>query len=123
VIGNGASFSSSLSDGAHAITASVTDSDGGVGSAGISVTVAAPAISLSANGYKVQGKQNVDLSWSGATGTVVDIYRDGALVVNNTANDGAHTDAIGAKGGGTYEYQLCEEAPLTSCSPIVTVVF
>ncbi len=79
------------------------------------------SISLSASGYKVKGVQHADLSWSGATGTDIDVYRDGALVVT-TANDGAHTDNIGSKGGGSYDYQVCE-AGTTTCSAVVTVVF
>jgi hypothetical protein len=33
----------------------------------------------------------VDLSWSGATGSNVDIYRNG-MVVATTGNDGFYTD-------------------------------
>jgi serine protease len=38
-------------------------------------------IVLNANGYKQRGRIIIDLSWSGATSTTVDIYRDGALLV------------------------------------------
>ncbi|NIQ53628.1 MAG: hypothetical protein GWN71_09465, partial [Gammaproteobacteria bacterium] len=47
------------------------------------VTVTEPpagGISLTANGYKVRGRHHVDLSWSGATSTDVDVYRDGGLI-------------------------------------------
>lgn len=49
----------------------------------------------------MRGDQKADLSWSGATSTSVDVYRDGALLIT-TANDGAHTDHINLKGGGSY---------------------
>lgn len=81
----------------------------------------ASGISLSATGRKVKGLQTVDLAWSGATSTDVDVYRDGKLVTTTT-NDGAHTDSIGAKGGGTYKYKLCE-AGTTTCSNDATVSF
>ncbi|MDX1628405.1 MAG: S8 family serine peptidase [Fulvivirga sp.] len=78
-------------------------------------------ISLSANGYKVRGRHNVDLSWSGATTTNVDIYRDGVLIAT-TANDGAYTDSTNNRGGASYTYEVCE-AGSTTCSNSVTVVF
>ncbi|MBE1298433.1 MAG: S8 family serine peptidase [Alteromonadaceae bacterium] len=78
-------------------------------------------LTASASGYKVKGKQRVDLSWSGAGSSDVDIYRNGAVIVT-TANDGAYTDDIGAKGGATYDYQVCE-AGTSTCSTTVTVVF
>jgi subtilisin family serine protease len=78
-------------------------------------------ISLTANGYKVKGAQQVDLSWSGAASTSVDVFR-GTAKVATTANDGAYTDAIGSKGGGSYVYRVCE-AGTTTCSGNVTVTF
>ncbi|KAA9132739.1 M6 family metalloprotease domain-containing protein [Marinihelvus fidelis] len=86
-------------------------------------TPEAPAqtLSLSANGFKVKGRQQVDLNWSGSTAASVDIYRDGSLLTT-TANDGFHNDNIGAKGGATYQYQVCN-AGTSTCSGTVTVVF
>ena len=81
----------------------------------------APAIALSANGYKVKGRQHVDLSWSGAGGANVEIYRNGGLIATVT-NNNAWTDAIGAKGGGSYTYQLCETDG-GACSGEVVVTF
>ncbi|MGY1839205.1 MULTISPECIES: chitinase N-terminal domain-containing protein [unclassified Modestobacter] len=89
------------------------------------VTVSAPttgSIALtSATGSKVKGLQQVDLVWSGATSTSVDVHRNGQKVAT-TANDGAHTDAIGQKGGGSYTYKVCE-ADTSACSNEMTVVF
>lgn len=80
-----------------------------------------PTISLTPTGYKVKGVQHVDLQWSGARTSSVAVYRDGALVTT-TANDGAHTDRIGRKGGGSYRYELCEP-DRTLCSSPVTVTY
>ncbi len=86
-------------------------------------TLVGSSISLTANGYKVKGKQNVDLGWSGTAVAEVDIYRDDMVVpLLTTANDDIHTDAIGNKGGGSYVYKVCE-AGTGNCSDTVTVVF
>jgi hypothetical protein len=75
---------------------------------------------MTATGYAVK-RNRVYLSWSGAVGTDVDIYRDGSLLTT-TANDGAYTDATKTRGSQTFEYQVCEAASLT-CSPTVTLIF
>ncbi len=86
------------------------------------------AINLSANDFKVKGKHQVDLSWSGSTASSVDVYRDGSnqATIGNTSGSGFYNDNIGAKGGATYEYEVCPAGTLpgsTSCSNTVTVVF
>lgn len=110
--------------GSYTVTLTVTDNGGATNSTSQSVTVTAPdqgGITLSATGYKVKGVQHTDLTWSGASGTNVDVFRNGTKVVT-TANDGAHTDNVGAKGGGSYVYKLCE-AGTSTCSNEVTVTF
>ena len=92
------------------ITASATTPDQPVG-----------AITLSADGFKVKGKQKVDLSWSGSSATNVDIKRDGNIIAT-TANNGAYRDNIDLKGGATYQYEVCD-AGTSNCSNTVTVVF
>ncbi|HMP98589.1 MAG TPA: S8 family serine peptidase [Cyclobacteriaceae bacterium] len=78
-------------------------------------------ISLSVNGYKVQGLQRADLTWSGATSTSVDIYRNGTKIAT-VSNSGSYTDNINVRGGGTYRYSVCE-AGTSTCSAEVTVTF
>jgi hypothetical protein len=78
-------------------------------------------IELSAVGYKVRGLQKADLSWSGATSTNVDIYRNGNVIAT-VSNSGAYTDNIDNRGGGSYSYQVCE-AGTSTCSAVVDVNF
>jgi subtilisin family serine protease len=80
-------------------------------------------IQLSAQGYKIKGRQQVDLTWSGTTTTgPVAVYRNGALL-RNTANDGSETDPIGIKGGGSWTYQICETDSTPTCSNTAAVTF
>jgi hypothetical protein len=66
----------------------------------------------------VKGVQHADLAWSGiATVTTnVDILRGDVPVATNLQNSGAYTDNIGAKGGATYTYLVCE-APARRSAP------
>jgi subtilisin len=112
-IGSGGSFSTVLSPGTHIITASVIDSGGLTGVDSITITVnddteppPPSGITLTATGYKVRGRQHVDLKWSGAAGETVTVNRNTLQIT--TPNDGAYTDAIGAIGGGTYVYQVVD---------------
>lgn len=78
-------------------------------------------VTLSTRGYKQRGRHQIDLSWSGATSTSVDVYRNGSLITT-TANDGAYTDATSNRGGATYTHQICESGT-SACSSQVTTVF
>jgi subtilisin family serine protease len=78
-------------------------------------------IVLSATGYKVRGAGYVDLSWSGATYSNVDIYRDGNPLVT-TNNDGFYTDERIIQGSGSATYKVCEEGT-NVCSNEVTAIW
>lgn len=78
-------------------------------------------ISLTVNGYKSKGLQAVDLNWTNATGSSVDIFRNGSIITT-TANDGAYTDSLNTKGSGNYSYQVCESST-TTCSTSMSVIF
>ena len=78
-------------------------------------------ITLSAAGRKVGGINTVRLTWSGATSTNIDVYRNGAPIVT-TANDGAYTDSTGDTGRARYTYRVCE-AGTPTCSNDARVSF
>ena len=85
------------------------------------------SIMLSATGKKVKGLLAADLTWSGATSTSVDVWRqDGGTgsfnKITTTSNDGSHTDQTNYVGGGTLTYKICE-AGSSTCSNEVTVTF
>jgi N-acetylneuraminic acid mutarotase len=80
-----------------------------------------PTITLSAAGRKVGGINTVRLTWSGATSTNIDVYRNDMLIVT-TANDGSYTDSTGDTGRARYTYRVCE-AGTSTCSNEVTVTF
>jgi PKD repeat protein len=127
-----------VSDGIYTVTLTVTDAEGESGQASKMVTVSAPqpepddpepepepnAIQLDASGYRVRGVHHVDLSWSGANSSSVDVYRNGTFVTTVATSDGegTYTDNTGGRGGGSYVYRICE-ASTDTCSNEVTVTF
>ena len=110
--------------GTYTVTLTVTDDDGATHSRSQSVTVSSgstASISLSVSGSKVKGVASANLSWSGATTSTVDIYRNGARLTT-TSNDGSHTDSIGRGASGTFTYRVCN-AGSTTCSSDASVSF
>ena len=79
-------------------------------------------ITLTASGHKVHGFDTVDLSWSGATSSMVDIYRNGVLIATVPNTPSSYTDNTGQKGRATFTYQVCN-AGTQNCSNQVTVRF
>jgi M6 family metalloprotease-like protein len=93
------------------------DGDSGMSNIASATTDEEPPVSLelTANGLKEKGKHVIDLSWSGATSTNVDIFRDGSKIAT-APNNGAYSDATGNRTrGATYTHKVCE-AGTTVCS-------
>ena len=116
---DGLGLASGNSSGGSNITAAMD----GITSNTAALTVStSPAISLSADGFKVKGKHHANLVWNGATSVTIDIVRNGVLIIT-TPNDGTHDDNIGKRGGkATYTYQVCE-AGTSVCSNTARAVF
>ena len=108
-------------DGSYTVSLTVTDDDGATGSTSQVVTVSSggDGFSLTVTAYKIRGDKYADLSWSGATSTDVDIYRNSVKFIT-TENDGAYTDGPLGKGGGSATYQVCE-VDTSTCSNSVSV--
>lgn len=75
-----------------------------------------PSISLSASVNDTTTPAQITLTWSGASGATVDVYRNGALFTT-TPNDGL---AIVTANPGTYVFHICNSGS-TVCSNDVTV--
>jgi len=101
--------------GTYQVKLTVTDSQGKTSA----VTVPLTVIGLSATGDRIKGDRVVDLSWAGAAGTKVDVYRNGVILVT-ADNDGAHRDIVDRNG--TFNYRVCM-ARTTVCSNNASVVF
>jgi hypothetical protein len=123
-LATGTSFTkNNFSIGSHTITARVSDGQLST-SASVTITITEPSqpptgITLQGTGYKVKGVRNVDLSWSGATGSVT-IRRNGSAI--DTASGTTYTDTLPGKGGGTFTYQVCQVSSGV-CSNIITITF
>jgi PKD repeat protein len=111
------------SGGTFTVTLTVTDDGGATGTTSKQVTVSASTsgFSLTATGYKVKGRNTVDLVWGGASGSV-DVYRDGNKITTAPVTGTSYTDSTGQRGGATYSYQVCN-AGTNVCSNTATVVF
>jgi len=76
-------------------------------------------ITADASGYRSKGKNKVNLTWSDAVTSSVDIYRNGSLRTT-TENDGQFTDSF--KSYGSFTYKVCDQGT-GNCSADVTVNF
>jgi PKD repeat protein len=107
-------------DGSYLIELIVIDKDGAdASSQQVSVSVGGGDITLSTSARKRKGVKIIDLSWSGATGGSVGVYRDNVLI-EITPNDGFFTDTTGEKGGGSYTSKVCESGGVVCSNEVVT---
>ena len=81
----------------------------------------ATVFSLTTSGYIKGNRRRADLTWTGATGANVDVYRNDVRITTTT-NDGFHTDNIGGRGAGSFTYRVCN-AGTSTCSNNSTVNF
>jgi subtilisin family serine protease len=86
---------------------------------GVTPPVEGGDITADASTYRAKGKNKVDLTWSGAVTSSVDIYRDGSLRTT-TSNDGSYTDSL--RTYGSFTYKVCDQ-DTSNCSAEVTVNF
>ena len=124
VTGNGEFVSHAFgADGAYEVRLTVSDDLEASSSATEIVQVAttvATAISLSAATGKYRNSKWVDLEWSGAVGSIVDVYRDGSVLAT-TDNDGSYRDSTVRNRDKVTSYRVCEHDTST-CSDEVSVL-
>jgi hypothetical protein len=63
-------------------------------------------ITLTASTRTTKTSKLVDLRWSGATSSSVDIYRNGSRIAT-VSNTGSYTDQLNKRAAGTYTYKVC----------------
>jgi PKD repeat protein len=107
--------------GTYIVTLQVTDDDGATNQLSKAIAVTT-AIKLGVTGQVDATRQYMTLTWSGATGTAVNISRD-AKHLKKDVNDGEYIDSILLPGGSQYTYKLCEVGSTTICSNKATVTF
>ena len=108
--------------GTYTVELTVTDSSNLTATATRTIAIT-NSIALAARESLRSGNlHTVDLSWSGAAGTDIDVYRDGVLVTV-TANDGSYRDELSSSGSAKYKYKVCESGSTTTCSPRRTASF
>ena len=103
--------------GTFTVALTVTDDAGATDTVGQTVTVVYPNVTPIELTATLLSRGRVHLGWSGATGTRVDVFRNGVLL-GNTRNDGWLTRRPGS---GTFTYVICERFSTTVCSNPVTV--
>jgi subtilisin family serine protease len=110
--------------GSYTVTLMVTDNAGATNSTSQNVTVTTSGgggFTLSVVAYKVQGRKHADLTWTGASGSHVNVFRDN-VNLGPVNNNGTWTHATNERGGGSHTYRVCE-TDTDICSPNVTVSY
>ena len=80
-------------------------------------TAPAPTISLTASVRYQARRPRVYLNWSGATASVVDVYRNGVRVAR-VSNTGSWDERVST---GSFVYQICNAGTTTGCSANLAV--
>jgi PKD repeat protein len=107
--------------GTYTVTLRATDDDGATGQASRTFAITS-AISLSVTGQVSGGQQQVTVTWSGATGSTVDLYLNRGLQ-GQEANDGLYTASRPLPGLKKYTYNVCLRGSVTLCSNEATKIF
>jgi hypothetical protein len=80
-----------------------------------------PQITLTASTSITRTAKLVELRWTGATGSSLDLYRNGSRIAV-ASNTGSYTDRLGRRTTGTFTYKVCN-AGSQICSGEASVRF
>ena len=80
-----------------------------------------PSIALNVSGRTKGRVQLMTLTWTGANGSRVDVYRNGVLGIT-TENDRYYVNALDGGRARSYTYKVCEQGT-SNCSNVATVTF
>jgi hypothetical protein len=78
-------------------------------------------ITLAVSSRTTRKARLVELGWSGATSSRVDIYRNGVRIAN-VSNGGSYSEQFGLRSSGTFTYKVCN-AGSQECSNEATIRF
>ncbi len=107
--------------GTYTVALRVTDDDGAFNTSTQSIAITS-AITVTATGRVDATKQYVTVKWSGATGTIVDLYRFRKLL-KQEPNDGLYTASRPRPGLSKYTFYVCALGSTTLCSNEATILF
>ena len=107
--------------GTFTVTLQVTDDDGATSQTSRTFAITS-AITLSASGQADATQKNLTVTWSGASGTTVNLYQNRALL-GQEPNDGEYTGSRALPGLSTYTFYVCQLGSTTLCSNEATVSF
>jgi hypothetical protein len=65
-----------------------------------------PTITLTLSTSRTWSARLVTLRWTGAPGSVIDIYRNGSRIAV-VSNSGSYTDRFSTRTSGTFTYKVC----------------
>jgi PKD repeat protein len=113
--------------GKYRVTLQIEDNLGAIAthSAVVSASVIVPpdanTIGFSVKTEKYRGSKRAELSWTGAAGSTVSIFRNGDLLTE-VENSGEYTDKSIANKTKSLVYQVCESESV-NCSEIIEAIF